>query len=127
MVVTSANHPTDDDPIFHLAMPDAWAGAFKAGEYRESTRGMTLEEVGFIHCSTRDQLESTANAFYADVDQVVILTVDPLLVPSKIVFEPPAPDSPLLFPHIYGPLPVGAVNLATPWTRSLTGWSLSTV
>jgi uncharacterized protein (DUF952 family) len=23
----------------------------------------------------------------------------------------------VLFPHIYGPLPIAAVNVATPWTR----------
>ena len=125
--MTSANRTTNDAPIFHIAMPEAWAGAFESGEYRESTRGMSLEEVGFIHCSTRDQLEATANGFYADVDQVVLLTIDPLLLSSQIVFEPPAPDSPLLFPHIYGPLPVAAVNLATPWTRSPSGWSLSAI
>lgn len=108
-------------------MPDDWATAATSGEYLVSTRGMSLEEVGFIHCSTRDQLEATANRFYDDVDQVVLLTIDPLLVPSQIIFEPPAPDSPLLFPHIYGPLPVPAVELASPWTRSSTGWSLATL
>ena len=119
--------PLNDDPIFHLAMPRAWADAFVSGEYLVSTRDMSLDEVGFIHCSTREQIESTANNFYDDVDQLVVLTIDPLLVPSRIVFEAPARDSPLLFPHIYGPLPVSAVNLASPWTRSSVSWSLSTL
>ena len=82
----------DDDPIFHLALPDDWAAAFTDGLYLISTRGMTLDEVGFIHCSTRDQIEDTANRFYGDVDQLVVLTIDPALVPSPIVREPPAPD-----------------------------------
>jgi uncharacterized protein (DUF952 family) len=88
---------------------------------------MSLDEVGFIHCSTRDQVEATANRFYGDTDQLILLTIDLLLVPSRIIFEPPAPDSPLLFPHIYGPLPVSAVTLASPWTRSSLGWSLATL
>ena len=107
-----------DQPIFHLALPDDWATAFATGEYRMSTRGVTLEEEGFIHCSTRDQMEDTANRFYGDLDQLVVLTIDPERVPSPIVFEPPAPGLDALFPHIYGPLPVPAVNHARVWRRS---------
>ena len=75
-----------------------------------STRGVTLEQEGFIHCSTRDQVEATANRFYGDVPQLVVLTIDPRAVPSPIRFEPPAPGSADLFPHIYGPLPIAAVD-----------------
>ena len=106
-----------DEPIFHLALPDDWAAAFADGEYRVSTRGMTLDDVGFIHCSTREQIEDTANRFYGDLDQLVVLTIDPKLVPSPIVHEPPAPGVDVLFPHIYGPLPVPAVNQAVMWVR----------
>ena len=85
--------PMTDGPIHHLALPDDWAAAFATGEYRMSTRGVTLDEDGFIHCSTRDQVEATANRFYGDVDQLVVLTIDPQAVPSPIRFEPPAPGS----------------------------------
>ena len=57
-----------------------------------STRGLTIDDVGFIHCSTRDQVESTANRFYADVDQLVVLTIDQPAVGSPIRFEPPAAE-----------------------------------
>ncbi len=114
----TVNEPTStDDPIFHLALPDDWAAAFAVGEYTMSTRGVTFEQEGFIHCSTRAQMEDTANRFYGDLDQLVVLTIDPLLVPSSIVLEPPAPGVDVLFPHIYGPLPIVAVNLASPWVR----------
>lgn len=122
---------SDDQPLFHAAMPDDWAAAFQTGEYTMSTRGMTLAEVGFIHMSTREQVEVTANRFYADVDQLVLLTVDQLKVPSNIVWEPPSHDSDTLFPHIYGPLPIGAVVTATFWLRTIdesgAGWSLSSL
>jgi len=114
-----------DQPLLHLALPDDWAAAFSVGEYRMSTRGMTLDEVGFIHCSTRVQTEATANRFYADLDQLVLLTIDPVLVPSEICWEPPAPGLDELFPHIYGPLPLAAVNTADFWTRNeLSPWRL---
>jgi len=113
-----------DDPIFHLAVPDDWAAAFAAGEYTMSTRLVTLEQEGFIHCSTGGQLQDTANRFYGDLDQLVVLTIDPHLVPSAIVWESPGAGIDVLFPHIYGPLPVAAVNLAVSWRRLPdTEWS----
>ena len=112
-----------DDPIFHLAIPDDWVAAFRTGEYRMSTRGMTLDEAGFIHCSTRDQMVDTANRFYGDLDQLVVLTIDPRLVPSRIVLEAPAPGVDAMFPHIYGPLPIAAVNQATAWVRTGPMWT----
>jgi glutathione S-transferase len=115
-----------DEPIFHLALPDDWAAALTEGEYRMSTRGLTLDDVGFIHCSTREQVEATANGFYGDLEQLVVLTIDPVLVPSPIVHEPPAPGVDALFPHIYGPLPVPAVNHAALWVRQPGEmWSIS--
>jgi glutathione S-transferase len=104
-------------PLFHLAVPDDWAAAFDQGAYTMSTRGVTLAQEGFIHCSTRAQVEATANRFYGDLDQLVLLTIDPDLVPSEIRWEPPAPGADELFPHIYGPLPIAAVNTASPWIR----------
>ena len=124
MTVTDPAPGAADQPIFHLAVPGDWADSFATGEYTTSTRGMSLAEVGFIHCSTSDQLVSTANRFYGDLDQLVVLTIDPLLVPSPIVFEPGA-DLDVLFPHIFGPLPVAAVNRTAPWFRVPdTAWSI---
>ncbi|MGA9275397.1 DUF952 domain-containing protein [Ilumatobacter sp.] len=109
--------PTDG-PIFHMALPDDWAAAFQTGEYAMSTRGRTLEEEGFIHASTREQIEATANRFYADVDQLVLLTIDPAQVTHEIRWEPPGPGVEELFPHIYGPLPIAAVIRNDYWFRS---------
>jgi glutathione S-transferase len=111
-------------PLYHLALPTDWSAAFASGEYRTSTRGMTLDDVGFIHCSRRPQLEGTANRFYADVDQLVVLTIDPDRVPAAIVEEPPEDGSDELFPHIYGPLPIDAVTITTFWIRDGERWSL---
>lgn len=125
---TDAAPVDDDQPIFHMALPEDWIAAFESGDYLMSTRGVTLADEGFIHCSTREQVEATANRFYADLDTLVLLTVDPALVPSEIVWEPPAPGVDDLFPHIYGPLPVAAVNLAATWTRRPgESWSLTTL
>ena len=124
MTVTETTSVATDQPIVHIAVPDDWVDAFSTGDYTTSTRGMTLAEVGFIHCSTSDQLAGTANRFYGDLDQLVVLTIDPSLVPSPIIFEPGA-DLDVLFPHIFGPLPVAAVNRTAPWFRVPdTAWSI---
>lgn len=124
-VIQPVSEPTsNDDPIFHLAVPDDWVAAFAVGEYTMSTRGVTLEQEGFIHCSTREQIVGTANRFYGDLDQLIVLTIDQHLVPSAIVWESPGAGLDVLFPHIYGPLPVVAVNLAASWHRLPgTEWS----
>ncbi len=120
--------PEPRQTIFHLAMPDDWAAAFQTGEYEMSTRGRTLKDEGFIHASTREQLEATANRFYADVDQLVVLSIDPDKVPHEIKWEPPAPGVDDLFPHIYGPLPIAAVVRNDFWIHTIdatgAGWSL---
>ena len=120
---STSGHMTDQ-PIFHIALPTDWAAAFADGDYRMSTRGMTLDDVGFIHCSTRQQIEATANRFYGDIDQLVLLVIDPVAVPSDILWEPPTPDVEELFPHIYGPLPIAAVNAARFWMRETPTWSV---
>ncbi|WP_420451573.1 DUF952 domain-containing protein [Ilumatobacter sp.] len=107
-----------DLPVFHAALPDDWVAAFETGEYAMSTRGRTLAEEGFVHASTRSQVEGVANRFYADVDQLVLLMIDPVKVPSEIRWEPPAPGVDELFPHVYGPIPVAAVVDARFWMRS---------
>ncbi len=120
-----------DQPLFHCAMPDDWAAAFQTGGYTMSTRGMTLDEVGFVHLSTRAQVEGVANRFYADVEQLVLLTIDQEKVPSEIRWESPAPDVDELFPHVYGPLPIAAVVSTLFWIRTIdpdgSGWSLDTL
>ncbi|MGA0035320.1 MAG: DUF952 domain-containing protein [Ilumatobacteraceae bacterium] len=110
--------------IWHIALQDDWRDAQPSGSYLVSTRGLTLEEVGYIHCSKPEQIEGVAQRFYADLSELLLLEVDPERVESEIVEEPPAPGVSELFPHIYGPLPITAVCSVRQWTRGETGWVL---
>ena len=105
--------------VFHVALPDDWVTAQRCGEYTMSTRGRTLAEEGFIHCSFPDQVEGIANRYYADVDELVVLTLDPSLLGSEIVVEEPFPGAPQRYPHVYAPIPVSAVVDATAWYRPI--------
>jgi glutathione S-transferase len=110
--------------IWHIALHADWLHAQHVGEYLMSTRGMTLDEVGYIHCSTPEQIEGVAERFYDDLDKLLLLEIDPDRVGSTIIEEPPAPGVEELFPHIYGPLPIAAVRSVRQWTRGETGWLL---
>jgi glutathione S-transferase len=100
--------------IYHVASAEDWERARRAGEYRISTRGRTLEEEGFIHCSRASQVAAVADRFYRGVDDLVLLTIDVRLVKCEVRYEsvPGAGES---FPHIYGPLDVDAVVSVEPF------------
>jgi len=103
--------------VFHVALPGDWKAAQRAGQYTVSTRGRSLAEEGFIHCSFADQVEGIANRYYSDLDELVLLTVDPSLLSSELVVEEPFPGAPERYPHVYTPIPVSAVVDTTPWRR----------
>jgi uncharacterized protein (DUF952 family) len=103
--------------ITHVALPDDWADAQQHGEYRWSTRGVTLEHEGFIHCSLPHQVAGVIDRFYAGVDELVLLEIDTSRLDAPVVLEPPAPGVTEHFPHVYGPIPVAAVVTAAPWHR----------
>jgi uncharacterized protein (DUF952 family) len=104
---------TRPDRIYHLAAAAEWRSAQADGSYRRSTAERSLEQEGFIHCSTAAQLRRTADAFYRDRDDVVLLGIDPARIHSEIRWETPA-DRPDAFPHIYGPIDLDAVVAVTP-------------
>jgi glutathione S-transferase len=99
--------------LYHLALADEWRAARRDGLYARSTRGLSLQEVGFIHASQAHQLEDTCQRFYADAGDVVLLHIDPerLAAAGVPVRLEPAPGSGELFPHLYGGLPLPAVRL----------------
>lgn len=95
--------------IYHLARLEDWDAAAHAGQYRVSTLGLTLEEVGFIHASRLEQVAATAEWIYRnEPGDLVVLVVDER---DLDVREEGAEET---FPHIYGPLPVAAVTRVVP-------------
>ena len=103
--------------VLHLTTPADLAAARAAGEYRLSSRGLTLEDVGFIHLCTPAQLPGVVSRFYADVEDLLALVVD--LDACEAAGSPvrwePAPDAAHeLFPHVYGPLPWQAITARLP-------------
>ena len=96
------------DLIFHITSTSAWRDAEETGEYRLSTKGRTLEEVGFVHCSFAHQVDVIANAMYAGDQDLVVLEIAPELVDSEIRYEN-LEGGAAVFPHVSGPLRPSAV------------------
>ena len=94
-------------PLFHLALARDWQQALEDGVYRVSTRGRTLHQEGFIHASTAEQLSDTYRRFYADAGDVLLLQLDPQLLPMPLRADPSPTGE--CFPHLYGELPVDRV------------------
>jgi glutathione S-transferase len=102
------------DRLYHLALEAEWEEAVRrGGPYRRSTLGRSLDEQGFIHCSLPHQAQTVADSFYRDRDDVVLLVIDARRVGAEVRVEPVG-DSGDRFPHIYGPLPLEAVERADP-------------
>ncbi|MFH0520843.1 DUF952 domain-containing protein [Streptomyces sp. M41] len=103
--------------ILHLTERSLWEAAREHGAYAMSTRGRTLAQEGFIHCSTRAQLPSVAAFLYGSYDgpdELVVLVVDPARLEAPVKYEAPEPGGEA-FPHVYGPIPVDAVVAVEPW------------
>ncbi|MFO7531687.1 MAG: DUF952 domain-containing protein [Candidatus Limnocylindrales bacterium] len=111
--------------IYHLALPTDWGHAAERGLYAVSTRGLSLADEGFIHCSFAHQIEPVANTWYRDLDQLVILRLDLEALAAEVRVEPSSDGSGELFPHVYGPIPAAAVAETMVWAREAgQGWIL---
>ena len=97
----------------HICAADEWRVAKDCGEHRPGS----LESVGFIHLSTPEQVHLPANRLYAGRTDLLLLGIKPDRLTAPVRFEPGVPSDPesMLFPHLYGPLPVVAVTSVTPY------------
>jgi uncharacterized protein (DUF952 family) len=98
--------------ICHITTREAWEAAQPAGEFRSPE----FDEIGFIHCSTPEQVVLVANAFFRGQSGLVMLVIDPARLRSPVRWEPPHSTGRLpgfvhgsVFPHVYGPINVDSV------------------
>jgi uncharacterized protein (DUF952 family) len=103
----------DAELLVHLCRVGEWENARRLGEVRPDS----LAEVGFVHLSARWQVHLPANRLFAGRHDLFALHVDPTALHAPLRWEPGVPGDPesMLFPHLYGPLPVGAVVAVRPY------------
>jgi uncharacterized protein (DUF952 family)/ribosomal protein S18 acetylase RimI-like enzyme len=99
--------------LLHLIDPAEWRMALRAGAVRPSS----LESAGFVHLSTAEQVHLPAARLFPGRRDLVLLVVDPARLTDPVRLEAGAPADPdgMLFPHLYGPLPVSAVTAVVPF------------
>ncbi len=96
--------------IYHITTDAIWNLSREIGEYKAPS----LKEEGFIHCSQQSQLADVKQRYYADRNDLLLLTIDTEKLTSPVIFEwsPSVQDT---FPHVYGPINIDAVTEVNPY------------
>ncbi len=94
------------DLLLHLIDVASWTAV------TTEVRPPSLAEQGFVHLSTPAQVHLPAQRLFAGREDLLLLQVDLCLLAAELRWEPGVPGDPdaMLFPHLYGPLPVSAVT-----------------
>lgn len=90
--------------ILHITTEKAWQTAVAAGTYCPDS----LASEGFIHCSTIEQVLMPANAMYKGQTDLILLKIESARLTAVLTYED-CYETGYEFPHIYGPLNLGAV------------------
>lgn len=94
------------DLLLHLIDGASWKAV------TVEVRPPSLAVQGFVHLSTPAQVHLPAQRLFAGRQDLLLLQVDPGLLTDEVRWEPGVPGDPdaMLFPHLYGPLPVSSVT-----------------
>ncbi|MUL80275.1 MULTISPECIES: DUF952 domain-containing protein [unclassified Mycolicibacterium] len=105
--------------LVHLCSVEDWRQAQGGGEHRPDS----LSSQGFVHLSAPEQVHLPANRLYSGRTDLVLLHIDPAKLADPVRWEPGVPTDPeaMLFPHLYGPLPVSAVMTTTAYVPDAAG------
>jgi uncharacterized protein (DUF952 family) len=96
--------PHPDTRLFHITTRAEAETAAVSGVY---TPGAFARE-GFIHCSYATQVAGTANRLFRGRDDLVLLEIDRAALMCVVVDEN-LEGGAVLFPHVYGVVPMSAV------------------
>ncbi|RZT88628.1 uncharacterized protein (DUF952 family) [Pseudonocardia sediminis] len=105
-----------EDPLLHLCTPADWRAALTSG----SVAPPSLQEVGFVHLSTAEQVALPAQRLFAGRRDMVLLVLDRAAIDRagiEVRWKPGVPGDPesMRFPHAYGALPASAVLTVLPY------------
>lgn len=91
--------------IYHITTAAEVEMALHHGEYVPKA----FDTDGFIHCSYRHQVIEVANVRFRGCKDLVLLQIDPTKAHCKVVDEN-LEGGDQLFPHLYGHLPISAIE-----------------
>jgi uncharacterized protein (DUF952 family) len=96
--------------VYKIVAADLWQAAEDSGAFTGA--GADLND-GFIHLSTGAQAKRTAQLYFKGQGNLVLVAADGPKLGDALKYEP-SRDGDLLFPHLYGPLPLTAVLSVRP-------------
>jgi 2-haloacid dehalogenase len=100
------------EPVYHLAVAAEWSAGV---EYPWSTREVSYDAEGYVHCAFAGQLAGVRDRYYADLadEELRVLELDLAPVPDLLIVEDLGAGEP--YPHLYGPLTPALVSSVTPY------------
>ncbi|TFG88300.1 MAG: DUF952 domain-containing protein [Hyphomicrobiales bacterium] len=96
-------------PVYKILADAAYQAAMSEGQFTGTSDDL---RDGFIHFSAGHQVADTLAKHYAAQEDLLLLTVDAERLGPALKWEPSRGGD--LFPHLYGPLPFGAILSADP-------------
>ncbi|HUJ98682.1 MAG TPA: DUF952 domain-containing protein [Stellaceae bacterium] len=96
--------------IYHMCRREEWQAAERDGAYRGSSQDAAD---GFIHFSTAAEIEASAAKHRAGQRDLMLIAVEAATLGDALKWE--AARGGVLFPHLYGALPLASVR----WAREL--------
>ena len=90
--------------IYHVTTINDWNMAQEKGAYIAPS----LFTEGFIHCSTKQQVQGVLKRYYQGQTNLVLLHINETLLQAELKYEN-APSVNELFPHVFGSINVNAI------------------
>ena len=101
---------TDPALIYKISTRTAYEAAVPSGRFE----GMPIDfKDGYIHFSTADQLAETLSKHFAGQSDLTLIAVRTSDIAANLKWEVSRGGA--LFPHLYGPMPIAAVE----WTAQI--------
>lgn len=91
------------DEVCHIVTTDELRSYTASGIIHPES----LDSEGFVHCSTSEQVAATLGRYYANRDDITVLTLRVADIGPEVRWEESHPGE--WFPHVYGPITMTAV------------------
>jgi uncharacterized protein (DUF952 family) len=95
---------TSENTVYHIATLAEWESYQKKGIIEP----VSLQNEGFIHCSTEEQLMGTLARFYSFEEKVILIELDVASFGSDLVFEDTYGHG--SYPHVYRPIRIEEIR-----------------
>jgi uncharacterized protein (DUF952 family) len=91
--------------IYHVTQKAAWEKALQNGSYEAPS----LHTEGFIHASAINQVTGVLERYFENQPNLVLLHIDENKLTSPVKYQL-ATSVEEIFPHIFGPININAVE-----------------